>query len=82
MIDMTEAEFERKLEKAAKAGARIALREVGLDDDLAGSDIRDLRELLKAWKDTKSAVWQSVIRYFTTFMLGALTLGLIWKVKG
>ena len=72
---------EDDLERAAEKGAEKALAKVGLADEYAGEDIRHLRNLLKAWRSTKSTIWQTIIRYLTMFVLGAISIGVWLKVK-
>ena len=52
-ITLTSIELEELLTKASKQGAKAALKEIGLDDDLAYMDIANLRELLKSLRMAK-----------------------------
>mgnify|MGYP003151719274 FL=1 len=72
---MTEAEMEAMIEKAAVAGARTALREVGLSDDDANSDVRELRNLLDSFRSAKRTVGKTIVQAITTIFLGALIAG-------
>jgi len=72
---MTEAEMEIMIEKAAAAGARTALREVGLSDDDANSDVRELRNLLDSFRSAKRTVGKTIVQAMTTIFLGALIAG-------
>lgn len=72
---MTEAEMESMIEKAAVAGARTALREVGLSDDDANSDVRELRNLLDSFRSAKRTVGKTIVQAITTIFLGALLAG-------
>ena len=72
---MTEKEMEAMIEKAAVAGARTALREVGLSDDDANSDVRELRNLLDSFRSAKRTVGKTIIQAITTIFLGALIAG-------
>ena len=49
-VVMPEEEFEQLLELAAERGAKKALANVGLVDEHAANDIRDLRSLLGAFR--------------------------------
>jgi hypothetical protein len=73
---MTDAELELLINRAAKEGAKEALKGIGLSDEEAYDDVKELRGLLEAWRSTKSAVGQTVARGITTALLGALLLGL------
>ena len=72
---MTEAEMEAMIEKAAAAGARTALREVGLSDEDANSDVRELRNLLDSFRSAKRTVGKTIIQALTTLFLAALMAG-------
>lgn len=72
---MTEAELEIMLDKAAKRGAREALKDIGLLDEAARDDMREIRSLLEAWRDTKRTVGQTVARFFTMALLALLAAG-------
>lgn len=72
---MTDPELQQLIENAAEAGAERALAKVGLHDENAGHDVRELRSLLETWRDTKKTVSQTIARTITTAILGALALG-------
>lgn len=72
---MTDPELQQLIESAAEAGAKRALEKVGLHDEHAGADVRELRGLLETWRDTKKTVAQTIARTITTAILGALALG-------
>ena len=72
---MTEAEIEAMIERAAEAGARKALREVGLSDDDANSDVKELRNLLDSFRSAKRTVGKTIVQAFTTLFLAALMAG-------
>jgi hypothetical protein len=57
------------LDRAAKKGARAALEEIGLHDEQAGKDLDELRSLLASWRDTKKAMWTTVVKVITTAVL-------------
>lgn len=75
---MTDPELKQLIENAAEAGAERALAKVGLHDENAGHDVRELRGLLDSWRETKKAVTQTIARSITTAILGALAAGLWW----
>lgn len=72
---MTAAEIEELLEQAAERGARKALATVGLHDEEASNDVRELRSLLDSWREARKSVIQTIAKMFTTALLGALALG-------
>ena len=61
---------------------KSVLKEVGLHDDDAGNDVRDLRSLITDWRGMKNIVWQTVARAGTVFVLGLLMLGAWSKLSG
>ena len=72
---MTEPELQVLMERAAEAGARRALVNVGLHDEDAGKDVQELRGLLETWRDTKRTVTQTIARIITSAILFALAAG-------
>jgi len=78
---LTNDQLEAMLLRAAKSGAVEALKSVGLHDENAGADIREIRTLLAAWRDTKRAAWSQVVKLATTAILGAMAAGL-WIYGG
>ena len=75
-IKLTSDELEAMLDRAARLGAKEALRSIGLLDDDAHKDITEMRSLLEAWRDTRKSVWSTVTRLVTvavlTFIAGAV----------
>ena len=73
---MTDEELEVIIQHAAQEGAKQALKEIGLSDQDAYDDVKELRSLLDTWRDTKQTVGQTVTRIFTTAILTALAVGI------
>ena len=73
---MTEQELELLIHKAAQEGAKQALKEVGLSDEEAYDDVKELRSLLDSWRATKTTVGQTIARMVTTALLTALAVGI------
>jgi hypothetical protein len=73
---LSDEQLERMLDRAAKRGAREALKEVGLGDENAGNDIHEVRSLLTAWRSTKQAIWTQVVKMVVTLILLAMAAGL------
>lgn len=61
---------------------KSVLKEVGLHDDDAGNDVRDLRSLITDWRGIKKTIWQTAARAGTLFVLGILMLGAWSKING
>lgn len=57
LCDMTSDELQEFIGGVAKRGAYEALQATGLNDESAGTDVRDLRDLLKAFRVLKKAAW-------------------------
>jgi len=79
---LTDAQLRKMLAEAAEEGARAALRKVGLHDDDAAADVRELRSLLDAWREAKRTAWQSVIKATTTAALVVMAAGLAVYWRG
>jgi hypothetical protein len=80
-VRMPEEEFEMILALAAERGAKRALADVGLVDENAAGDIRDMRSLLAALRVAKHTAWSTVIRLITTGLILALMAGVAIKLK-
>ena len=80
-VRMPEEEFEELLALAAERGAKRALADVGLVDEHAADDIRNLRSLLGAIRMAKRTAWQTVVRLITTGLILALIAGVAIKFK-
>ena len=79
-IKITHDELEDMLDRAARRGAKEALRSIGLLDDDAHKDITEMRSLLEAWRDTRKSIWSTVTKLVTvavlTFIAGAVWMTL------
>ena len=73
---------ETALRQIIREEMKSVLKEVGLHDDDAGNDVRDLRSLITDWRGMKNIVWQTVARAGTVFVLGLLMLGAWSKLSG
>tara|TARA_R110000787_G_scaffold146736_1_gene260447 strand:- start:43 stop:288 length:246 start_codon:yes stop_codon:yes gene_type:complete len=68
-------EMAELVEQSAELGARKALRDIGLSDDDALSDVSELRGLLDSWRSAKRTVAKTVLQAVTTLVLGGLLAG-------
>ena len=79
-VKLTVDEVEDMLDRAARRGAKEALRSIGLLDDDAHKDITEMRSLLEAWRDTRKGIWTTVVKITTvgvlTFIAGAVWMTL------
>lgn len=68
------------IEESGDLGAGRALARIGLDDAKAGQDMRELRELLQAWRDARSGAWGAIfdkcVRAVIALLLAALAVQL------
>jgi hypothetical protein len=74
-------ELETMLDRAAKRGAAEALRELGLQDDDAASDLREMRSLLDAWRLTKKSIWSTTVKMGTVAVLTFIATA-VWMTFG
>ncbi len=81
MVMMPREEFEDLLNCAAERGAERVLAHLGLENGHAARDIRELRDLLEAWRDARRTAWQTIVKVATTGILATLLLGAAIKLK-
>ena len=67
--------LEAIIARAAEEGARAALNRCGLQDDAAGDDIRELRSLLDAWRDTRRTVRRTLVHWLICGLLSLILAG-------
>ena len=79
---MTIEEMAKLVEQSAELGARKALRDIGLSDDDALSDVSELRGLLDSWRSAKRTVAKTVLQAITTLVLGGLLAGSYFNFFG
>lgn len=68
------------VEEASEMGARRALDRLGLSDHAAEDDVRELRELLSAWRDAKSTAKDAVVGWLVRAGLALVLLGMAAKL--
>ena len=73
--------FDELLDRAAERGAERVLAHLGLENGHAARDIRELRDLLEAWRDARRTAWQTTVKVITTGLLAALVVGAAIKLK-
>jgi hypothetical protein len=81
MVLLRKDDFEELLDCAAERGAERCLAHLGLENGNAARDIRELRDLLDAWRDARRTVWQTFVKVLTTGLLAALLVGAAIKFK-
>lgn len=67
------------IEEASEIGAGRALERLGLADRSAEGDVRELRELLSAWRDAKKAARGAVIGWVARVAMALILLGIAVK---
>ncbi|AMK22445.1 DUF6127 family protein [Sphingobium sp. SJ10-10] len=68
------------IEEASELGAGRALERLGLADGGAPDDVRELRELLGAWRDAKKAARGAVFAWVVRVVMALLLLGMAVKL--
>lgn len=59
---LTWEEFNELMGAVAERGGHEALKKLGLSDDDAIRDIRDVRDLIKGYRVVKSTVWTQIVK--------------------
>ena len=81
MLLLRREDFEELLDRAAERGAERCLAHLGLENGSAARDIRELRDLLDAWRAARHTAWQTFVKVLTTGLLAALLVGAAIKLK-
>lgn len=68
------------VEEASEMGAARALERLGLADGAAKKDMKELRELLGAWRDAKGAAKDAVIGWLVRAGLAVMLIGMAVKL--
>jgi hypothetical protein len=80
-IKLTTEELEEMLDRSAKRGAKLVLRELGLHDETAAVDIREIRSLLDTWRQTRQSIWNTFVK-ITTVTVFTFIAAAIWMKIG
>ena len=80
-VNLTPDELEAMLDRAAKRGAKLVLRELGLHDESAAIDIREIRGLLDTWRQTRLSIWNTFIKITTVTVFTFIGMA-IWMKLG
>ena len=80
-INLTPEELEAMLDRAARRGAKEALKSIGLSDEDAHKDLHELRSMLEAYRDTKKSIWQTAVRISTVALLSFIAAS-VWMQLG
>lgn len=80
-VNLTPEELEAMLDRAAKRGAKAALRDIGLQDEDAHKDIHELRNLLDTYRETRKGVWSTIVKFLTIAVLTFIATS-VWMEVG
>ena len=78
---LTKAELIILINQAAEEGANKALGRIGLHDENAIHDVKELRDLLDSWRDTKKSIKSTVVKTLTIAVLGFLAGASALKIR-
>ncbi|MCW7540705.1 DUF6127 family protein [Aquabacterium sp. A7-Y] len=82
MLVLNKEDFDNLLDRAAERGAERVLMLLGFDDrGDAAHDLRELRDLLDAWRDARRTAWRTVVKVLTGALLAALLVGAAIQFK-
>jgi hypothetical protein len=70
------------VQEAVREEIDRAFKAVGLHDDDAPSDVRDLRGLLKTYKQAQSTILKTMLTFITLGFLGLVSLGFYSRFNG
>jgi 2-iminoacetate synthase ThiH len=73
-------ELRAMMDKAAEDGAKRALAAVGLHDEDAAEDIRDLRRLMEDWRAAKASAIKSFVNTLVIALFSAAVIGIWWNI--
>lgn len=73
---------EDRLREIVEQSVRQAFKEVGLADDDARDDIKDLRSLLKAFRDAQRTILKTALTFLTLGVLGLVSFGAVKRING
>ncbi len=74
--ELSEAELNELLEKAGEKGASKALAKVFLHDEDAQHDIKELRDLLKSFRQVRVTAFKTITQAITTGFIMLILLGI------
>jgi hypothetical protein len=81
VLSLRQEDLDELLTRAAERGAERCLAHLGLENGHAAGDIRELRDLLGAWRSARNTAWQTVIRVSTTALLTVIVVGVAMKLR-
>ena len=73
---------EEQLREIFREEIHTAFKQVGLADEDARDDVKDLRTLLKNYRAAQSTVIKTVVTFITLGVLSLISLGFYNRMKG
>jgi hypothetical protein len=81
LLNLRPEDLDDLITRAAERGAERCLAHLGLENGHAARDIRELRDLLEAWREARHTAWQTIIKVATTGLLAVILVGAAIKLK-
>ncbi len=81
VLSLRAEDLDDLLTRAAERGAERCLAHLGLENGHAARDIRELRDLLEAWREARHTARQTMVKVVTTGLLTVIVLGAAIKFK-
>lgn len=81
-ICLSPEQLRKLLEDAGEQGAKRTLARLGLDDEKAVADLREVRDLLSAWRSARRVALETIVRTLTIGFLAVLAAGVTWHWFG
>ena len=76
---LTRDELNTLVEEASERGAKKALHTIGLGDEKAMQDVREIRSLIEAWRLVKTTMISTLAKAVTMGVLSAIAAYLFIK---
>ena len=74
MHGITKSELKILILEAAEKGSDRALARIGLHDENAVHDVRELRNLLDGWRDARISIRKTAVKVITVAILGFIAV--------
>ena len=75
IVKIDEEHMRLLVKDAAEEGANNALAKLGLNDEKAGKDIKELRDLMSMYRVVTSEALRTMTRTITVAIIGMLAMG-------
>lgn len=79
-VTLRDEELSLLVKNAVEAGASAALAKIGLGDEKAATDLREMRDWLSAWRMAKKTAWHTVVSTVVRAMLVLFFLAVLFKL--